>query len=116
LKNDAAGMGVANMLRMMAFRIKTLAISALWLAMVSACMIGLWRYRNAGGGALAVAQQWPAGAAFAPDPAMATLVLFAHPKCPCTRASIGELNRLMAKCNGRVAVHVVFFNPRAFSE
>ncbi len=40
-----------------------------------------------------------------------TLLLFAHPKCPCTRATIGELNRLMAICDGRLVARVLFVRP-----
>ena len=37
--------------------------------------------------------------------------MFAHPQCPCTRASVEELNRLMARCSGQVAAHVLFLKP-----
>src|SRR5207248_10565652 len=40
-----------------------------------------------------------------------TLVMFAHPRCPCTRASIEELNRLLARCQGKLATRVLFFQP-----
>jgi hypothetical protein len=42
---------------------------------------------------------------------MATLVMFAHPKCPCTRASMEELARAMAQCEGRLRVHVMLYLP-----
>jgi len=34
--------------------------------------------------------------------------MFAHPHCPCTRASLGELERLLAQAPGRLSAHVVF--------
>jgi hypothetical protein len=37
--------------------------------------------------------------------------MFAHPRCPCTRASVEELNRLLAQSNGRIDAHVLFFRP-----
>jgi hypothetical protein len=40
-----------------------------------------------------------------------TLVMFAHPQCPCTRASIGELALLMARCGNALDAYVVFFKP-----
>jgi hypothetical protein len=56
--------------------------------------------------------EWPVTAAqVALDPSRPTLVMFAHPKCPCTRASLAELNRLLARCEGQVAVHLFFFAP-----
>ena len=40
-----------------------------------------------------------------------TLVLFAHPHCPCTRASLRELDGLLAETQNRVSVTVVFTIP-----
>ena len=37
--------------------------------------------------------------------------MFAHPRCPCTRAGVGELDQLMTQCNGRVRAHVIFYKP-----
>lgn len=45
-----------------------------------------------------------------------TLIFFAHPKCPCTRASIRELSRLMTNVNGNLRVYVVFGKPSDESE
>ncbi len=54
---------------------------------------------------------WPAASPLAFTPNQPTLVMFAHPRCPCTRASIGELAVLMAQCQGKVAAHVLFLRP-----
>jgi hypothetical protein len=54
---------------------------------------------------------WPKETRIALDAAQPTLVMFAHPKCPCTHASLGELNRLLAKCDNRPAVHIFFLKP-----
>jgi hypothetical protein len=40
-----------------------------------------------------------------------TLVLFAHPYCPCTQASLHELVSLLAETQNRVSVIVVFTIP-----
>jgi hypothetical protein len=40
-----------------------------------------------------------------------TLVLFAHPHCPCTRATFDELDQLLAEAGGRLSVQVVFTLP-----
>ena len=37
--------------------------------------------------------------------------MFAHPRCPCTRASLEELNHLLSQCQGKISPHVVFFEP-----
>jgi hypothetical protein len=37
--------------------------------------------------------------------------MLAHPRCACTRASIGELARLVAATGDAMAVHVIFVRP-----
>jgi hypothetical protein len=44
------------------------------------------------------------------------IVVFAHPKCPCTRATIEELAVLMAHVRGRAAADVVFVRPEGMAE
>jgi hypothetical protein len=68
-------------------------------------------YERAAGSTGQTPPHWPADTGLSLDANRATLVMFAHPKCPCTRASVGELNRLLAQCPGRVATHVLFFAP-----
>jgi len=95
---------------------RSVAVCALWLSAIAAGGFVFLRYENTQGVAGHVPQQWPAGAAVPLDPRLDTLVFFAHPHCPCTRASAEELNRLMAKCNGKVAAHVLFLSPANLSE
>lgn len=72
-------------------------------------------YQNTGGVAGEVPGHWPAGTRIPLDSTCDTLVMFAHPQCPCTRASLEELNRLLAQCHGQVATHVLFLKPGTFS-
>jgi hypothetical protein len=59
---------------------------------------------------------WPAGSRLNRDPARPTLVMFVHPRCPCSRASLNELTALLSRCEGRVAVQIVFFKPAGFDD
>ncbi len=59
-----------------------------------------------------VQASWPEGSSIPFDPSRANLVLFAHPRCPCTRASIAGLARIMDKCGPSVTSQVEFFQPR----
>jgi hypothetical protein len=82
-------------------------------AAITAGFTVLYRYDAAPGAPPDPPVRWPAGVPFAPDAARPTLVLFAHPRCPCTGATIGELDRLAAHCGDRLALHVLFFtDPR----
>lgn len=88
----------------------------LWVAGVGAGLGIVWRYENTPGVAAAPATFWPAESSLQRTQGIATLVMLAHPHCPCTRASIGELALLMAGCQGRVNAHVVFIRPDELSD
>jgi len=73
-------------------------------------------YEGAAGRAAGTPEHWPEAASVALDPHRPTLIMFAHPRCPCTRASVEQLNRLLARCSQPVAVHVLFLKPREVPE
>src|SRR5688572_17630282 len=70
---------------------------AAWAVGVGAGIWVLWAYANRPGPAGAAAASWPADSALRPDPSRPTMIMFIHPECPCSRASIEELNRLLAQ-------------------
>jgi len=84
---------------------------AAWLLAVATGMTALWRYSAAPGLPAAPPLEWPRESRIRPSPDLATLILLAHPRCPCTRASIEELDRLMARLDGRLVAHVLFVTP-----
>lgn len=57
------------------------------------------------------AAAFPAPSALTLDQKRPTLLLFAHPQCPCTRATFRELNRLRAEAGNNLAVTIVFPLP-----
>lgn len=91
------------------------AVGALWLLIIGAGMGLLWNYESTPGVAAATPERWPPDSRIEPDADRATLVMLAHPHCPCTRASIGELARLMTQAQGRVTAYVLFVKPQGFS-
>jgi hypothetical protein len=87
-----------------------LLIGVCWGALTITGLALLWRYKSTPGMA-ASAQRWPAGSHLSLAKDRPTLVMLAHPRCPCTRASITELSLLMARAGDRVAAHVLFIKP-----
>lgn len=87
-----------------------------WLVTAVAGSVVLLDYQSRPSQTGRASVRWPAGAPVTRDPARATLVMFVHPHCPCSRASMGELAVLMARCEGRVAAHVLFFRPISLSD
>lgn len=77
-----------------------------WLALV---LPGVW-FMNAdsfvpsAGGHGAVV--WPAGTTLARNPTGPTLVVALHPECPCSRATVAELDKIMAQAGGRLRTQV----------
>jgi hypothetical protein len=74
-------------------------------------MIAITNYSNAPGPTTASPSLWPKQSQIQRAKRLPTLVMFAHPRCPCTRASIGELSVLMTRCDGQIDAHVVFLDP-----
>ena len=91
--------------------IGTWIMALIWLAGIVAAMAGITRYSFAPGRAGGVPARWPAASRITLATNRPTLIMFAHPRCPCTRASLGELARLLANCPGPLAAQVWFVKP-----
>ena len=91
---------------------RALALGAvLWIGCVAIGLAKLWDYENSPAPAGHAVRRWPAAASVARDPSRPTLITFAHPHCPCSRASVRELARLMARVGTRAAAYVLFVRP-----
>ncbi len=89
----------------------TWGIGAVWLGIVLAGTFLMVAYANTPGETGVPPASWPASSRLPRDTQKASLVMFIHPRCPCSRASIGELAVLMAHCQGKVDAHVFFVRP-----
>lgn len=88
----------------------------LWLIAVGLGLSVLWGYENTPGVSAQAPRRWPADSRLQLAPHSATLVMMAHPHCPCTRASINELAALMAHTEGRLKAYVLFIKPEALAD
>ncbi len=86
-------------------------LGLVWLGTVTAGLAALATYDNSPGVAAQAPRRWPAASRLALDPVRPTLVMLAHPRCTCTRASVGELAELMARTPTRPRAYVVFVKP-----
>ena len=93
-----------------------IAAVVFWLAAVGLGMAALLNYSNTPSHDGLAPAHWPAQSTVRRVAGQATLVMFAHPRCACTRASVGELAELMAHCQGLVGARVVFFRPSGSAE
>jgi hypothetical protein len=92
----------------------TVTLTVLWAIAVAIGMGVLIDYETRPGEAATAPQSWPESSIIHRDSARPQLVMFAHPRCPCTRASIGELALIMARTRDRLAVQVLFLKPDGF--
>ena len=86
-----------------------------WLLAAGIGFVWILNYQSTSGAVGIAPEHWPTGTQITLDSQRDTLVMFAHPQCPCTRASMEELNRLLARTEGKVVVQVCFFKPDKFS-
>lgn len=93
-----------------------ISCSVLWLSAIGVGVGMLWSYENSVGAAGYPPVHWPANTRIELASGEATLVMVAHPHCPCSRASIGELALIMTQCQGRVSAYVFFVRPEGFSD
>ena len=83
----------------------------LWLLAAGSGMAVLWAYGATPGTPAEPPSKWPAKSTLARQAGRPTLLVFAHPHCPCSRASIEELDRLLASAGALPQVHVLFAKP-----
>lgn len=87
------------------------AIGVVWLIGVAAGMRTMLNYENTPGAAGDPPRNWPTQSRIPRTPELPTIVVVGHPKCPCTRATIGELALLMARLRNQVTAVVVLVRP-----
>jgi hypothetical protein len=88
------------------------AAVAVWLCLVFAGTAALMGYKNAAGAQLDAPSRWPDDSRLPRVSGQATLVMAAHPHCPCTRASLTELERLLSRTPGRMHAVLLFVRPQ----
>jgi hypothetical protein len=60
--------------------------------------------------------RWPEGTPVRLDPTKPTLLIFLHPRCPCSGASSAELASIAACYGDRFAAHAILYRPEGPAE
>lgn len=66
---------------------------------------------QAGAAAVSPPGDWPAGSGLAFDARRSNLVIFAHPQCPCTRATLDELELVLTQRRSEIQATLCVFDP-----
>ena len=91
-------------------------LGVLWATAVIGGMVVVVRYANAPGAPGKPPADWPARTVLARSSTHGTLVLVVHPHCPCTRATIAELAKLMSAADSKLTTHTLFLKPKGMPE
>jgi hypothetical protein len=83
------------------------SFAVLWCATVGSGLFGLTIYSTAPGEPDVAGADWPAGSGIPFDCRRPNLLVFLHPRCPCSRATLAELERAIASTEQRAAVNIV---------
>jgi hypothetical protein len=87
------------------------AVVVIWLAGIGYGTSKLLRYSFTPAPTPHASAVWPANSALRPSPSAFTLVMVAHPQCPCTQASLSELEIIMARFRDRLRAKILFIQP-----
>jgi len=100
-------------------KLQTLLLALAGAALTAAIIGGLgilWRYSLTPGTVGTPPAFWPTQSRLQRKARALKLVMVVHPHCPCTRASIGELEILMTQAQGQLDASVIFLKPPGFSD
>lgn len=89
----------------------TALFAIMWITALSLGLGALLNYDSAPGPVGTIPPSWPSGSKIQRATDGYTLVMLAHPHCPCTRASIGELAQVMARLQGKIRAYVLLLKP-----
>ena len=91
-------------------------LGMLWLAAIGVGTHVLLAHAHTPGTPACAPGLWPEESHLVPATGQPTLVMFAHPRCPCTQASLAELDMLMTANQGHMRAYVLFFLPEGAAE
>lgn len=86
-------------------------VAVVWFATAASGMAGLWAYATTPGPRVEGPASWPAETRVSRAAQDSTLVVFLHPHCPCSQATLGELLTVLSRVRHTVHVDVRFYRP-----
>jgi len=92
-------------------RHKQIVLIAVWFLAIGLGLHTLLTYKGMAGNPGQPPSTWPSNSLVSFPVNKPLLVMFAHPRCPCTKASLGQLEELVARAQNQFDVTVVFYSP-----
>jgi hypothetical protein len=87
---------------------------AAWIVALAAgfCAFDVYELKAAGTGPMT--QSWPAASSLRITPGVATVIMALHPRCPCSEASLFELQQVLAHQHASINVHLLVYQPKGY--
>lgn len=90
-------------------------LALFWLGSVLGGFAALAWYKAQPGPAGAIHKKWPDSVTITPDAFKYTLLVFTHPKCECSDATLEELRNVLEENPDHLNVRVFFYHPQGTS-
>lgn len=90
--------------------------SLIWILGISFGVASLYQFEFTPGTKANLLNHWPKETSLTKSSQQYQLVMFLHPQCPCSRASMNELALLMEKTGERLHASILFIKPELFDE
>lgn len=90
---------------------RQLSYSAIWLLLIGFGFVVLLSYQTTEGEYLTAPQSWPAASTLQRCKTGNTVLLFLHPKCPCSIATLNKLEHLLSHHREALA-YAIFVKPQ----
>ncbi len=98
------------------FKVGLTSLLVFWGLVVGSGIVLLQVHASRPGDSGTPSVQWPEGSLIRRVGGQPTLLIFLHPCCPCSRASLTELAHIMNRCGGRVSAHALLLRPARLPE
>ena len=93
------------------FGLTNLGLSVVWGIIVLSGLVVLLNYEARPGVDTTPPPWWPDESQLQQASTGATVLMFAHPHCPCTRASFNELQQVVSLCSDLAEFQLVAYHP-----
>lgn len=87
------------------------ALTVGWLILVGAGFISLAVYQHGEGEIAERESTWVESGLIQHDANQCQLLVFLHPRCACSLATLNELARIQSRCKDRLSIQVVIYHP-----
>jgi hypothetical protein len=96
------------------WQVRPIMLTLAWFAALAVGIGAMLEYEMTPTESAQVRAHWPADSRLVRDRQRPTLLMFVHPQCPCSRASLSELEILASDCGHQATIQILFVRPPGF--